>query len=167
MIFLYIAFSILTYVIWTVLHEVSHIAAANALAKISDAKIMPYPHVYERDGKKHFVFARATWRWVDGYPSNKKRALVSLAPRFFNLLACLVLVLVFGLAFSASNFLLIFCLGGLVDLAVGSIGYREKSDLRKAATYLSLSPWIFRVVGWLLVLSLGIPTLVMLFTNLF
>jgi hypothetical protein len=158
MIIAYILFAAFTYLSWTVIHEVSHIAAASMVGKISEPKIIPYPHFTKRDGKKNFYFARATWRWEDGYPSDKKRAFVSLAPRIPNLLACILLI--GDMVFLSSNLLLIFCIGGLVDLAIGSIGYREKSDLRRAATRLNVSPWIFRVVGWVIVLALGIPALI-------
>lgn len=165
MIIAYILFAAFTYLSWTVIHEVSHIAAASMVGKISEPKIIPYPHFTKKDGKKNFYFARAAWKWEGGYPSDKKRAFVSLAPRIPNLLACILLIL--DMVFLSSNLLLIFCIGGLVDLAIGSIGYREKSDLRRAATRLNASPWIFRVVGWVIVLALGIPTLVKLCSVVF
>lgn len=161
----YIFFALLTYFTWTVIHEVSHIIAASLVGKISEPKIIPYPHFTIKNGKKFFYFARASWRWEDGYPTDKKRGFVSLAPRVANLLNCVLLIL--NLAFFSSNLILIFCLGGLVDLAVGSIGFRKKSDLRRAARRLKVSPWIFRVVGWVIVLALGIPAVIELYSELF
>lgn len=165
MIIAYILFAVFTYLAWTLIHEASHIAAASLVGKISDPKIIPYPHFTKKDGKKNFYFARASWRWEDGYPTDKKRAFVSLAPRIVNLLACVLLIL--DLAFFSSNLLLIFCLGGLVDLAVGSIGLREKSDLRRASSRLKVSPWIFRIIGWVIVFALGIPAIIELCNGLF
>jgi len=163
MIVAYIFFTALTYLSWVLIHEFSHIAAASLVGKVVNPKVIPYPHFTEKNGKKRFYFARATWKWKRGYPTDKKRAFVSLAPRVPNLLACVLLVL--NLTLLSSNLLLIFSIGGLVDLAVGSIGYKEKSDLRRASKRLNVSPWVFRVVGWLIVIAVGVPTILKLFSK--
>lgn len=153
--------TLITAPLWIVIHEMSHILAAKQIAPVKDIKLWLYPH---RDEEGKFYFARVRWSW-DPWPviSDFVLAMVYLAPRIPDLFATLM----FPYGFLFSNpwcyVWYIFWAGGLIDLFVGSLGIRKYSDLQIASKFLKLNPWIFRTVGFTLVLISAIIGLVRYF----
>ena len=143
-ILIYIIAAVASLFAWNVIHEMSHILAAMAFGDIVDWKIKPYPHM--KDGK--FRFAGAEWTWVGEVPGKEKKAWISFAPRIPNILAAFLLFVGFYLTGVIQITWLIFCFAGIIDLAVGSLGISETSDLRKASVGLEINPWVFRVFGF-------------------
>jgi hypothetical protein len=76
---------------------------------------------------------------------------MSIAPRFADLLAVAALPfawLLHGWCFWIWS---IFWGAGLVDLITGSIGWSDRSDLRRVAD--GFGPWVLRVAGFSLVVA--------------
>jgi len=151
MIWLYCLAAVVSWVLWNVIHEMSHVMAANLVGNVKSWKIKPYPHKY--NGK--FRFAGAYWIWDGPSPAKEAQGLISLAPRLSNFVAIELAFLTFLLSGTAKMFLLIFCAAGVIDLIVGSIGYSDGSDLRKAADKLEVNPWRIRAIG-LAISAIGI-----------
>lgn len=149
-------FAILTYWAWILIHEFSHLFMAKKFLHVKEWTIIPYPHI----DKGTFFFARMIWVHTKKNISQKKRAAISLAPRIPNLFAALLLNLAWFLPKQIQWFWIIFCIGGLIDLAYGSIGKSERSDLKKASKALQINPWILRISGFLVTLSSGLPILI-------
>lgn len=141
-----LALALPTFIVWATVHELAHLVAAIYVRRgqrLTYWRIRPYPH-------------RTPWGWVwasvdyefDGlfHPTVGEAVTVFLAPRAPDLLAVLVLPFVpWPWAVLVG--------GGLVDLAVGSLGIGEHTDLRQAARMLDISPWWLRLPGWLAVLA--------------
>jgi hypothetical protein len=142
--------------LWTLLHEGAHVLAAVLLAGARVQHFRPWPHI---TADRRFVFGSMSW--VSLYelsaPSGRswRLALISLAPRIPNAVAALVLP--FGPLFDGWTEVVWAMVwgAGLVDLGVGSLGVSPWSDLRRGARALGRPAWVFRVLGWtLLVVSL-------------
>jgi len=143
MIWVYILAAIVSWLLWNVIHEMSHVVAAKAFGKVKSWTIKPYPHMHNGS----FRFAGAYWDWEGDPPATAARGMISLAPRIMNFLAIELIIITFFLSGMAKLLLLIFCLGGVVDMFVGSIGYGKRSDLRRGAERLEISPWKIRTAG--------------------
>lgn len=152
MIALYILVGIATYWVWMLIHELSHITAAKTQLNVTWWKLIPYPHM--TDGG--FAWARVRWTYM-GDITNGQRAFISLAPRIPDLIGLAVLQAAWFMSGPLMWFWTIFWFGAVVDLAYGSIGKSDGSDLRKASVALKWSPWILRVGGWILALAAGLP----------
>ena len=76
-----------------------------------------------------------------------------------DVIAIELLIVTLFISGPAQILLLIFCAGGIIDLFVGSIGYSEGSDLRKAAKRLETDPWKIRIAGFVFCL-LGVLAVV-------
>lgn len=150
--------------IWTVLHEISHVAMARAFRKLVEVKYWLWPH---KDENGNFYFARVRFWWEEGGPLTKWEIVaMKLAPRILNLVAaiCFPLLTVFG--WPGMLFWGLFWVAGLVDFFVGSLGMRPQSDLRQAAKELEIDPTVFRVLGMFIILVslfLGVGSLIIFF----
>ncbi len=154
MILIIILSTIASWYIWNVIHEMSHILAAQTFGKVKSWEIKPYPHKYNGN----FRFAGAYWTWEEE-PRKEHRAFISLAPRFPNLVAAALLTvscafphIMVGLLGAIHPPIMIFLIAGMIDLFVGSFGLRKNSDLRKAAANLNVSPWMLRIPGFIIFL---------------
>jgi hypothetical protein len=160
MIIVGILIAIVSYFIWSYIHEMSHVLAAKCTVGVTDYEIKIFPN-------KHPVTREWRWAsyqcWFKREPTPDEQAIISLAPRIPNFIA----VIAFMFATLMNGWLLliwaIFWGAGLVDLFVGSLGISEHSDLRKAATSLECSPWVLRFVGFFAILAFTVPIIVSLF----
>ena len=131
------------YFIWSVIHEFSHLIAAKATVGVSEWEIKPYPHIY--NGKL---------RWSGYYaslkksPTKKQTAAIYLAPRVPDLAAASLLPWTVLLPAPVAFLAAAFCMAGLVDLFVGSLGISDLSDLKRAAKASGYSPWYLRMAGF-------------------
>ena len=141
----YVVFSIMTFFLWTTIHELSHIAAAMIVGNVEEWSIKPYPNK-AKDG--HWRFASASWIWKGGAPSLKRQGMVNVAPMFSSTFAISLVSITFFLTGIAKMLMLIFCAGAVINLISGSTGLSEFSDLKRASKRLSINKWIIRVGGF-------------------
>ena len=136
--------------LWTVLHEVSHVAMARAFRKLERVKFWLWPHF---DENNNFYFARVKFWWREGGPLNKwEMAAMKFAPRIMNLVAAICFPFLASFGLPGMLFWGLFWGAGLVDFIVGSLGIRPQSDLRTGAEALGVNPMVFRVVGFFIIL---------------
>lgn len=151
MIFLYyISLFIISYFLWALIHEMSHVMAAMRTVGVSWYSLRVYPH---------FGFGRFNWAsciyFVKKDPSRREQALISLAPRIMGTVAATlfplsgILINSYGVDMITA-IPLIFLVSGILDVIVGSLGISDSSDLVIAASALQISPWKIRVAGFLL-----------------
>lgn len=140
-----------TWFLWTVLHELSHVAVARMFRKLTAVKFKLWPH---KDKEGNFYFARVQFWWEEGGPlTNVEEALMKLAPRVLNIAAAIAFP--FLASFSWPVGLLIWGVlwgGGLIDFFVGSLGISPQSDLRVAADKLGVNHNVIRVIGLFIIL---------------
>jgi len=148
MIALYAIASVLAYFVWTTIHECSHYLAARYLFRAKLVRMRLYPHV---DPQAGFRFGAVEYAYSEDPLIPSYHAIVSFAPRIPNLLAAVALPAANLAEPLSPAFMLItiFVGAGIVDLCYGSIGYSTYSDLRKGASSLNRSPWLFRITGFL------------------
>jgi hypothetical protein len=143
------------FVLWTAIHELSHLAAARLTVDAELVWMRLYPHV---DTVAGFRWGAVKYRYRERGPTDREQALISFAPRLPDLVAALAFPALGALPLTGTAFAVAsLVLGaGLVDLGNGSLGLGEHSDLRRGAAALGRSPWLFRVAGALvLALSAG------------
>ena len=138
----------LAWFLWTALHETSHVIAAHSFAKLTDIKWWLYPH---RDEAGNFYFAKVQWNWNAEPASPIHNAIIYLAPRVMDIVAAIALP--FAVIFSVPWMIawIIFWGSGIVDFIVGSLGISEYSDLKRAATHLTIDPNIIRIIGFAII----------------
>jgi hypothetical protein len=130
--------------LWAYIHEFSHVFMAKRFGA-TNTKIDIYMPPKRMDDGTH-RWARYQWTKTREV-TDKERAALMLAPRIPNLPAIIAFPF-FGLFpewVAAFWFLLMG--GGVVDFIAGSIGRSEYSDLRRAAGYLDMSVWPFRLAA--------------------
>jgi hypothetical protein len=130
------------YFLWSLLHELSHVAGAKLVVGVMRWDIRPWPQFQEG----RLVWGYATYT-LSRTPLQKEEAMILLAPRAADLVGVVgfgltplfagVWLAVWGVLFGA----------GLVDLVVGSLGVSPASDLRRASEALGWSPWRLRLAG--------------------
>lgn len=139
-----ISFFVVSYFLWSYIHEMSHITAAKKTVGLRWYSLKIYPHI----GFGRFNWASCIY-WCKREPTPKEQAIISLAPRISGAIALLLLP-ASGLLYDgsiASGALSIFLASGAIDVTIGSIGYGENSDLMQAASAMRVSPWKMRLVG--------------------
>jgi membrane-associated protease RseP (regulator of RpoE activity) len=142
---LLVVLAIAMYPAWAFVHEYSHVAAARAYGMINpNYRVQLWPQVI--GGRLYWA---CVWNLYDMEPTPQQRAGIAFTPRYANMLAAIMLPSVHVLP-SPWEWAAAIVLGtGLVDLAVGSIGWHPKSDLRRVADGWNVSPWILRVAGFI------------------
>ena len=156
MIYVYYTLAALgTFFVWAFIHEISHVIAYKRTVGLYGYELFLYPHIYDN----HFYFARVTC-CLKRRPSNAEQVIISMAPRLPDAVSAIFLLLVMlsvPRAFYV-DFLIIFLLGGVVDLFVGCLGIGSRSDLRVASQ--SSAPntrllflYAYRAIGVLAVLG--------------
>lgn len=148
--------ALLSWPLWTILHELSHIVAASFYSTLSEVKWYLYPH---KDEEGNFFFARVQWSWAEPALSPIQWASIHSAPRLMNFVAALLVPLSFLFPEPWCYIWLVLWGASLVDLFVGSLGISEFTDLRRTCDVLNISPWTLRVTGMATVLvssALGI-----------
>ena len=142
--------------LWSAMHELSHYFAVRLMRKITGGIFKIYPHF---EGSS-FVFASVTTAYAGDPLSNRENAMQLLAPRVLDLLAVILVPLagLFVAPWLQALWLVVWG-AGIVDLAVGSNGISETSDLRRASDALGWNPWILRVIGWTFVVMAAVVTL--------
>ena len=133
--------AIVTYFAWTWIHEMSHVVVLKKTVGLHDYKLFLYPHMYF----KRFYWARVRYM-PKCKPSGKQQFLISMAPRAADYVGIIILSIIVMCTEPAlwSKLLVIFCFGSVVDLFAGSLGIREKSDIRvaiRAAPAMSIWTW--------------------------
>ena len=143
---------------WAFIHELSHYLAAKRWgAKNPRFKI--YPHRYLGD----FRFAGVYYDWGVVVPSFRDRALIALAPRLPDCVAAALLPVAAAFDMPWRVVWLAFWGADLVNLFVGSLGISENSDLRRAAKWLEVDPWCFRLCGFAVLVASAAITAALLF----
>lgn len=137
--------ALISYPLWTFLHEASHVLVASQMAPLKWVRWWLYPH---RDEDGNFFFAKVQWLW-DSQPKDDKWQWAALysAPRVMNSVASLVFPFSFLFESPWCFIWMIVWGAGLIDFSVGSVGLREYSDLCRTATALELNPWVLRAAG--------------------
>lgn len=141
---------VLVWSLWVVVHEASHALAAKLLMKAQDFHFKMYPHITE---EKKFLFASVSYLVPVTARTEKKEALVLLAPRVMNLVAAIAFPFLLLFPMPMAMFWGILWGAGLIDLFVGSLGISSVSDLRKAAKLLKFNPTLIRVFGFTVILA--------------
>ena len=139
-----------TFLLWTAIHELSHLAAAKLTVGVKDFFIDVFPH--KKQGS--FYWSRLVYI-PDREPSKKESIFIHLAPRIPDLVAIVLLPLV-PLWFAGSPLVVaslsVFLLGGVIDGLVGSIGHGDHTDLKSACSG-PFGLWTLRLSGWFIGLS--------------
>jgi len=152
---------IVTFFVWSVIHELAHVLMAKLLTDVTDWKIKPYPQMVEtNDGKRYFVWALSMWTYK-GEVTDRQTAAIYLAPRIPDVVAAGLLQLYWIMPPSVWTLLfVVFCIGGIVDLAVGSAGRSDLADVTKASKALGMPQWILSAIGWVIALAASLPVLI-------
>jgi hypothetical protein len=116
---LYLITALATYFIWTYIHELSHLIVMKRFVQMKSAVIKPYPHRHPTLG---FVFGSVSYDY-EGHITLKQDAWMSFAPRYADVLGCVLLLC------SNNPYWTIFFLGAWVDLVRGTIPHKETSDI--------------------------------------
>lgn len=147
-ILLIILCAVSTWMQWNAIHELSHLAMAHLLVGVDEYELKLYPHRY----KDSWRFASFRYR-PKRLPSAEETAAILLAPRIPNIISALVLPLVALLPIFSSLWIMgvVFWIGGLLDLWVGSWGAKSYSDLQRAAHHLGIDPGVLQRAGKLLI----------------
>lgn len=146
---LIIVFIPICYFVWTIIHELSHIYMAHKTIGINHWELDLIPKIDIKNFQ--FIFAycfytskrQGTW---------KEKTFIYIAPRFPDFLGILALPFTCYIPEPYFWFAIIFCGGAIVDLFVGSLGISKKSDLRKAANEMRISPWWWRIFGFCIII---------------
>ena len=144
------------FLLWGLIHELSHFVGARLTVGASEPRLWLWPHFHE--GK--FYWTRIQYR-VPRIPTPPETRIVLMAPRLPDLLAAgaLPLMPLVGAPLWAWALLA----GGVVDLAVGSMGIGEHTDLRRAARYGMLPLLPTRLLGLAAVAMSVVATLLFAF----
>lgn len=124
-----------SYAVWVLMHEYSHISVAHMLVEVAEYRIKLIPDL------KNWTWAR-TWWTTRQQTTDTQRALIAAAPRLPDVLAAVALPWVVDWPWAV-----ILVGGGVVDLCTGSIGYSPRSDLRIVSNRVGVNPWLLRVGG--------------------
>jgi len=157
-------FAVLCFFAWTIIHELSHVAAAKLGPGVEWWKIKPYPHKNEYLG---FVWASCRYRFSNT-PTAKQEGWINFAPRLPDFLAAVLFPLGALMPWPFALFWCIFFGAGLIDMFTGSLGISKKSDLQRMITNMRESGWIthawaFRMLYWVTILiSVGVLLLIIL-----
>lgn len=135
---------LVSYFLWTVIHELSHLAVAKMLRHVTWFKIRPYPN---RMGDTWF-FASVTWKHDGDELTPAEIAAISSAPMILDIVGGFITMVVAAAVTGPALPLALVLAGGcLIDMFVNSLGLSEKSDLQKTARGWGVSPWWIRVAG--------------------
>ena len=143
--------------LWSAIHELSHYLMARAFRRVTWVSFKIYPHTHQITG---FRWASVVWNYEGPDITSREQAAISSAPRIPDLLASIALPI--GAWFIEGTWLgvwLVLLGGGLVDLAVGSIGANKYTDLQRCAVGIGVSPWLLRVIGWSVVVVVASVTI--------
>jgi len=139
------------FIIWASIHEFSHLLAVKKFVEVVWWKMKLYPHMSEYG----FRWASVEYKHTDPLTTGQQ-IMVSLAPRLPDTIAAILFPICAVLPEWWAWIWLLLWGAGIVDLFVGSVGYSENSDLRKAAKNLDVSPWLLRLYGFgLILVSMG------------
>jgi hypothetical protein len=135
-----------SFLIWTLIHEGSHYLMGRAFRETFSVSFKLYPH---NDPEYGFLWAAVRWDYFGTDYTGPEDALIALAPRAANVVAVLLTPLAALFESDAARVAWIVLVGGgLVDLAVGSIGSSPHSDLQRVVAGAGASPWALRCLGW-------------------
>ena len=147
-------FFFLSFFLWTVIHEFSHLIAAKLVTDVNDYEVDLVPKLRGR-----FVsLGRIDIDFYE-YPSEKGTILILLAPRIPDLIASVMLPLMVFLPFPWGLVFSVFWIGGILDLLNGSMGIHPKSDLRLATKDEPKARLVLSLLGF----SIGIASVLIWF----
>jgi len=129
---------------WAAIHELSHALCARLWQDAHSFRFRLYPH---RKGRR-FLWASVTYNIV-AVAEEWQLAAKKLAPRLPDVCAAIALPWCAG----APLWVSVLVGGGVVDLAVGSIGRSERSDLWTASWLMGINPWWLRAGGFAVALA--------------
>lgn len=165
MIILLAVASIVSYILWVLIHEMSHFLFAKWFtnAKLLELNVIP------RIVDKTIFWASVRWLPERSPPTKNHAALIFLAPRIPNVISLVLTCLLPLLPIDNHLFLLLTVLlgGALVDLINGSLGVSQYSDLKRASSILSISPWVLRIAGFGLAIAASATWLALSLPRLF
>lgn len=138
----------LSFFAWSAIHELSHYVVASRLRKLLLVNFKLYPHM------ENGSLVIASVQWVpESNLSAAEDAAMSIAPRVPDLFAALLAPMVVWMPTPwAAAMWVTFFGAGLVDLAFGSIGTTEHSDLQWFARGGGHNVWMVRALGWTIAL---------------
>lgn len=146
--------------LWSAVHELSHYLAARVFRKVVSVDFKLYPHV---DPIAGFRWAAVWWEYEGPEILPVEDAAISVAPRIPALAACLLAPVAAAMPEPwAAALWAVLVGGGIVDQAVGSIGWNRHSDLQRFARGGGHDLWTLRVAGWLTVLGSASTTIALL-----
>jgi hypothetical protein len=139
-------FAPLVQILWSYIHETSHALVIKRLRPSAQVTIKPYPH---RAADGRWVGGLVRWKGFKNELTPVQLAWVSIAPRIPDLIACILAAVCAWVLVGHWAYIPVFILlGGVIDLAYGSIGKTERSDLQRVARGWDISPWLLRLSGW-------------------
>jgi len=127
-------------ILWTVVHEFSHLIAAKLTCGVSEWEMKVLPH--KVDGEK---YAGSVRYYPIRYRTRKVKAFISLAPFISSTVACILLPIA---VMSKSIIFIAFMVAGIVDHLSGSMVPKDiRWDMPHAAKNLNISLWKLRTCG--------------------
>ena len=121
---MFVLYSILTYFIWSYIHEYAHLLTAKKLVGVKSYTMKIYPHNHPRLG---FVFASVNYEYEKESMSENERAWISFAPRIPDIIS----LVLFPFTSDLDLFWIILVGGGLVDTIRGSFTFSPTSDIKR------------------------------------
>lgn len=144
-----VIFAAVCYLLWSAVHEYSHLFAARAIVGVRRYAFKLYPHIY--NGR--WYWSRVSYLY-ERNPDDREQAWISIAPRYADLVAAIALPFAALMPdvwlFHAWTILFG---AGVVDLWTGSTGISKTHDLRKASVGFEISPWLLRAGGLIAIAS--------------
>lgn len=134
--------------VWAAIHEFSHLLMAKALVGSRLISLKLWPHWFK--GTFYFASIRHDF---ERSPTAEQEAAIHLAPRIPGVAAAAALPFTAFLPSPWIWFVGLAVGAALIDIAVGSIGWSDRSDAKRAAAALRFSVWWVRIIGWLIVLT--------------
>jgi hypothetical protein len=129
---------LLVFPLWSIIHELSHITAAKLVFHdISPWKIIPWPHKHE--GK--FYWARCSYTIPLSASYYDEQSDVWSAPRIADWVLGGIFIIV-GIFYPIA---LIFAVGAVIDIFVGTLGIDKQSDIQLEATLSNKNIWSLRI----------------------
>ena len=156
-VFIIITLVICVYFLWVLLHEASHAVLMKIIRPNSKVSIKPYPH---KNASGSWLWGSTEWENLGEPPTKKQISWILFAPRFINIFGIIGTGLSAWLLHGHAAWIICLVLGGsAIDLAVGSIGSSSQSDLIRFSLGFRISPWVFRSLGWIVVIGITAITL--------
>jgi len=148
---LLIVLAVPTFLFWAYLHERLHLSAVRFTVEESWHEISLLPRKHPDGGIR---WAQIQWKPLRESTQSDK-FIIGMAPRLAGIVALVCLPLTALVPGILGWALGVFFWGGVIDTITGSLGFNERSDLRKATATDSRWLWFLRLTGLALCLISG------------